>query len=223
MHVENGTISPSVFNDSFELDEDDYDGYGGSMFTTASTSKISDDSDKKSVDSMFLEVEQSIIVSLRQNLTCKSLFQEKKEYGTLSANVILTYWNAMSKLVGGAVIFFVIFMQVSRNVSDAWLAHWVTDTTIKVNNETNASWLPEEDFATNHTLGYWLGIYTGLAVTNSVLTLARAFIFAYAGIKAAKFIHDKLLTKVLYVSTLLGLFLFKFAGLLVFHRLSTVK
>lgn len=178
LHVENGTISPSVFNDSFELDEDDYDGYGGSMFTTASTSKISDDSDKKSVDSMFLE--------------------EKKEYGTLSANVILTYWNAMSKLVGGAVIFFVIFMQVSRNVSDAWLAHWVTDTTIKVNNETNASWLPEEDFATNHTLGYWLGIYTGLAVTNSVLTLARAFIFAYAGIKSAKFIHDKLLTKVLY-------------------------
>lgn len=32
------------------------------------------------------------------------------------------------------------------------------------------------------------------------MTLARAFLFAYAGIKAAIFMHEKLLKKVMFVS-----------------------
>lgn len=106
-------------------------------------------------------------------------------------------------------------MQVTRNLSDAWLAHWVTDTTL--DNNTNIDntldhvvqplqWKVALNETSGHTTAYYLGIFASLTVTNSVMTLARAFLFAYAGIKAAKFIHEKLLYKVIYVSIILNIF-----------------
>lgn len=99
-------------------------------------------------------------------------------------------------------------MQLSRNISDAWLAHWVTDTTLDGN--TNVSSLDhvilkitskdDNSSTTAHTTGYYLGVFAGLAAANSIFTMARAFLFAYAGIKAAKIIHNKLLNKVMFVS-----------------------
>lgn len=101
-------------------------------------------------------------------------------------------------------------MQVTRNLSDAWLAHWVTDTTLDNNTIANdslnhllqpLSWNEaSNDSLTHHTTGYYLGVFAGLALTNSVMTLARAFLFAFAGLRAAKYIHDMLLSKVIYVS-----------------------
>lgn len=91
--------------------------------------------------------------------------------------------------LGFLVLLSIILMQLFRNLSDAWFAHWVTESTL--NNCTNTS--------ANGT-GYYLGIYSALAVTNSVITLARAFLFAYAGLKAAKVIHNQLVDKVLHVS-----------------------
>lgn len=76
-------------------------------------------------------------------------------------------------------------MQFTRNLSDAWLAHWVSSNVTQNATETTE---------------FYLKIYTSIAVVNSAITLVRAFLFAYAGIKAAKFIHKKLLTCVLYVS-----------------------
>lgn len=83
------------------------------------------------------------------------------------------------------VIVSVILMQLTRNLSDAWLAHWVS-----ANTTQNAI----------DTTEFYLKIYTSIAVINSIITLARAFLFAYAGIKAAKFIHNKMLDSVFYVS-----------------------
>lgn len=87
--------------------------------------------------------------------------------------------------MGFTVLLSVILMQLTRNMSDAWLAHWVSSNTTE--NATN-------------TTDFYLKIYTSIAVINSVITFGRAFLFAYAGIKAAKFIHNKLLTRVIYVS-----------------------
>lgn len=47
---------------------------------------------------------------------------------------------------------------------------------------------------------YYLAVYIVIAVFNSVMALVRAFSFAYAGLKAAKFIHSKLLLSVFYVN-----------------------
>lgn len=46
---------------------------------------------------------------------------------------------------------------------------------------------------------FYLFIYIGIAIFNSAIALVRAFAFAFGGIKAAKFIHERLLNSVFYV------------------------
>lgn len=46
---------------------------------------------------------------------------------------------------------------------------------------------------------FYLVIYAGAAIVNSLLSLIRALSFAYAGLKAAKFIHNRLLKSVFNV------------------------
>lgn len=43
-------------------------------------------------------------------------------------------------------------------------------------------------------------VYVIFAITNSIFTLLRAFVFAYAGICAAKTLHKRLLDAVINVS-----------------------
>lgn len=127
-------------------------------------------------------------------------------------------------------------MQTSKNFSDAWLAHWITN--ISPSNATydgdglnpkllgskyymqeirrnlmcmfdKLIWLKSVDECSGTETGlrnetfatsFYLLIYFIIAVFNSLITLIRSFAFAYAGIKAAKFIHTKLLNSVFYVS-----------------------
>lgn len=118
--------------------------------------------------------------------------EEHKESGSIARSVLATYWRSMSNSIALTTLLFVALMKVSQSFSDIWLAHWVSAT----NNGTNTTETVDADTY------YYLGIYTGLAIGNSALTLVRSFMFAYAGLKAAIFIHKKLLGKVLYVSTI---------------------
>lgn len=110
------------------------------------------------------------------------LMEESKEHGNISSSVIFVYWKSMGIFTGLFMIFSVFMMQLSRNTTDAFLAHWVSVETTSNNT-------------TIDTKSY-LETYTSLGVGNSILTLIRSFLFAYAGIKAAKIIHDKLLKSV---------------------------
>lgn len=74
-------------------------------------------------------------------------------------------------------------------------------------SETNVN-LTEENFHASQN-SYYLAIYIGIAVFNSIISLIRAFSFAYAGIKAAKFMHDRLLNSVLFVSAPLEFYFLK--------------
>ena len=47
---------------------------------------------------------------------------------------------------------------------------------------------------------FYLEIYSMLALSNTLFIMMRAFFFAYGGICAAKTLHKKLLTAVLFVS-----------------------
>lgn len=145
------------------------------------------DVDKRSVDSLLLE--------------------ESREFGHLSTNVFACYWRAVTAPLAFTVLLSVLLMQLTRNLSDAWLAHWVTDTTL--DGHTNDTSLQHQlmrpgssdnESTAAHTTGYYLGIFAAIAVTNSLVTLARAFLFAYAGIKAAIFMHEQLLKRVMFVS-----------------------
>lgn len=100
--------------------------------------------------------------------------------------------------LGFAVLVSVVLMQVTRNLSDAWLAHWLSATSYNTTN--NGSDVISKNDTNQHSTGFYLGLYTTIALTNSLITFVRAFLFAYAGIKAAKYIHNRLLNRVLFVS-----------------------
>lgn len=114
-------------------------------------------------------------------------------------------------------------------MSDFWLAHWIRsidDSNTTLNQLRTSSLIKNyttcflwkmfgfQDLeqctadTTNSTKedlhasqnSYYLAIYIGIAVFNSIISLVRAFSFAYAGIRAAKLIHDRLLNSVLFVS-----------------------
>lgn len=120
------------------------------------------------------------------NSVSSLLVEEDKEQGYLSADVFKSYWKACGGWIGFLVLCSVVLMQVTRNVSDVWLAHWVSQNT----TATSVDY-------TNGTSHFYLSIYASLAVSNSVITLVRSFLFAYAGIRAAKFIHSKMLANVM--------------------------
>lgn len=124
----------------------------------------------------------------------------------MSWKVITTYWNAVSTLLAVMVLLSVILMQITRNITDAWLAHWVTITTTTNNNTNNnnntLSITVKDTLSQDKDYGFYLTIYGILALVNSHFTLARAFLFAYAGLKAARVIHDRLLHRVIHVSEL---------------------
>lgn len=236
-HVENGTVSQSDITSAGSLmsDIDDEGEDLGHNFNVEYELQSPKDDDSKSVDSVMAD--------------------ETREFGHLDRKVIGAYWKATGKSLGFWVIFSVLLMQVSRNITDAWLAYWVgasatpvgpphngtnvtslaMETSIEMDNQANtweldsfhsvlamvrdfltsilkginhdselAAELQEEtlEAATeNKTLTmYYLGVYSALAVGNSLITLVRAFLFAFAGIKAAKYIHDTLLKSVVYTN-----------------------
>ncbi|KAJ7321462.1 Multidrug resistance-associated protein 7 [Desmophyllum pertusum] len=103
-------------------------------------------------------------------------------------------------------------MQASRNVSDWWLAYWISHSRVSSNvstirqhvNVTSADqWghvmspVMTADQLGMHTVTFYLVVYGGLAVANTIFTLFRAFLFAYGGICAARVLHSRLLKSIL--------------------------
>lgn len=144
------------------------------------------------------------------------------------------YWKAWGSTLAFVVISSIILMQASKNLSDAWLAHWVESVTpanstaqtdgskllgsryYTASIESNVKCLLQKffsfedmracasttfgSFRESYTTSFNLVIYFLIAVSNSIFTLIRAFSFAYAGVKAAKIMHAKLLSSVFNVS-----------------------
>ena len=209
LHVEAGQVTQSDAPNVGSLlsDYDDYDEDTSTTLSMANGStsygSVREDDDQRSNDSVLME--------------------ESREFGHLDQKVLGAYWKATGRSLGFWVIMSVLMMQVSRNLTDAWLAYWVGTTNDIAPNSTGLAenptvlelkegegvlalvdhaLLPILTDGSNGTATpfYYLGVYATLAISNSLLTLLRAFLFAYAGLKAAKCIHDRLLNSVLYVS-----------------------
>lgn len=75
-----------------------------------------------------------------------------------------------------------ILMQTSRNGNDLWLSYWVDST------GTNGE---------GSSISFYLVILCIFCIINSVLTLMRAFSFAYGGLRAAVHVHDRLILKLI--------------------------
>ncbi|XP_033125832.1 multidrug resistance-associated protein 7-like [Anneissia japonica] len=139
----------------------------------------------------------------------KLIQEEEQDKGVVKLDVYHAYWKAVGNVLAVAVFISLFFMQASRNVNDWWLAFWVTHSadqetlgykqrSVEVQyTYSNSSITPKNLTTATDNLRFYLGIYGGLAVANSVFTLLRAFLFAYGGLCATKLIHDDVFNRIL--------------------------
>jgi len=131
---------------------------------------------------------------------------ELNEQGTVKLKVYVKYFRAVGSLLSPMILISMIAMQFTRNLTDVWLAHWVSDQANSTSPNTSDnhfnSYQYQDELSGNgssidlHTK-YYLEVYATIAVGNTFFTLIRAFLFAYGGICAAKKMHSKLLKIIL--------------------------
>ncbi|XP_034043776.1 multidrug resistance-associated protein 7 [Thalassophryne amazonica] len=149
--------------------------------------------------------------------------EEQKQTGGLSWMVYQTYWVAVGRALAASVLMSLLLMQASRNVSDWWLSHWISELKNNGSSTANGSFtvpfrspsrslllfstgqtmcllpsmqtLPSEPMSSD--VKFYLMVYGSIAVANTVFTALRAFLFAYGAICAATAIHSRLLDRVL--------------------------
>ncbi|XP_067441604.1 ATP-binding cassette sub-family C member 10 isoform X1 [Thunnus thynnus] len=146
---------------------------------------------------------------------------EQKQVGGLAWKVYKTYWVSVGGVLAASILISLLLMQASKNVSDWWLSHWISE--LKNNGSTGTNGSSSGAFgspqlllfspgglmsplssvqtfpSTNMSLDvrFYLMVYGSLAVANTVFTALRAFLFAYGAICAATAIHNRLLDRVL--------------------------
>uniref|UniRef100_A0A914Q6Q5 ABC transmembrane type-1 domain-containing protein n=1 Tax=Panagrolaimus davidi TaxID=227884 RepID=A0A914Q6Q5_9BILA len=140
--------------------------------------------------------------------------EEESRAGTVKLGVYWSYLRATGYSLSIAIVSSIIFMQISKNLSDAWLSKWTVNSTTTNDNLTLSSTegvsdykdityplgarpnLPIKDEEWDRTK-YFLMVYVVLAAINTLITLVRAFLFAFGGIISARKLHQKLLKVVL--------------------------
>uniref|UniRef100_A0A4W4GEN7 ATP-binding cassette sub-family C member 10 n=1 Tax=Electrophorus electricus TaxID=8005 RepID=A0A4W4GEN7_ELEEL len=129
--------------------------------------------------------------------------EEQKQMGGLSWTVYGSYWRAVGECMAVSVLCSLFLMQGTKNVSDWWLSHWISN--LKANKSewlsvtADKPWLYDGLNAVGNMsseLKFYMTVYGSLAGANTVFTAARAFLFAYGAIHAATVLHKKLLNSV---------------------------
>ncbi|XP_067833265.1 ATP-binding cassette sub-family C member 10 [Heptranchias perlo] len=132
--------------------------------------------------------------------------EEEKKVGAVALRVYRTYWLSVGKWLAFSVLLCLFIMQASRNLSDWWLSHWISHLEHENNGSTpsNHSKSLYTRFTRSHDKGkvssevkFYLTVYGSIATVNTIITAARAFLFAFGAICAAVTLHNKLLHRVL--------------------------
>uniref|UniRef100_A0A3Q3IQJ7 ATP-binding cassette sub-family C member 10 n=1 Tax=Monopterus albus TaxID=43700 RepID=A0A3Q3IQJ7_MONAL len=145
--------------------------------------------------------------------------EEQKQAGGLAWRVYQTYWGAVGGALAVSILMSLLLMQASKNVSDWWLSHWISE--MKNNGSSSANGSSSGAFSSPHLLlfspgglvsplssvqtfvssnmssdvKFYLTVYGSIAVANTIFTALRAFLFAYGAICAATAIHNRLLDR----------------------------
>lgn len=144
--------------------------------------------------------------------------EEEKKEGAVSLQVYAAYWRAVGSCLAGSVLLALFFMQASRNVSDWWLSHWISNLSDKSRNVSvldppvlspalllfssrtlvsPVRWAESAGQNSSGNLTFYLSVYGGIAAANSIFTALRALLFALGTVHAATTIHRRLLQRVL--------------------------
>ncbi|XP_043706853.1 ABC transporter C family member 13 isoform X2 [Telopea speciosissima] len=111
----------------------------------------------------------------------ESIEIEMRKEGKVELSVYKNYAAFSGWPIAIAICISAVLMQASRNGNDLWLSHWVDN--IKGNHHTM------------YSTSFYLVILCVFCISNSLLTLVRAFSFAFGGLRAAVQVHNKLLNK----------------------------
>ncbi|XP_029766919.1 multidrug resistance-associated protein 7 [Terrapene carolina triunguis] len=153
--------------------------------------------------------------------TCLLQREEEKKEGAVAFQVYRAYWLAVGSCLALSILFSLLLMQASGNVSVWWLSHWISNLpqTANISMRPLSASVPSPQLLLfsfaglvsriqvlgtapvhpNSTLdvNFYLMVYGGIAGANSVFTILRAFLFAYGTIRAATVIHSRLLQRVM--------------------------
>lgn len=127
--------------------------------------------------------------------------EEERDVGVVALTVYRRYWHAVGTTLAVCVLLSMLLMQASRNLSDWWLSFWIS-------HSGNASSAPGKAMAhmagghalvsdVEETASLFLGIYGAISAGNALFTLARSFLFAYAGVRAARIMQQDMLKGVM--------------------------
>nr|XP_033794309.1 multidrug resistance-associated protein 7-like isoform X2 [Geotrypetes seraphini] len=137
---------------------------------------------------------------------------EAKKEGTVSIHVYRSYWNAVGTGLACLTLTSFFLMQASENISSWWMSYWISN--LRKTSSRNASrsefslssfsqslvspvtMAPAVQTNSSSDLNFYLGVYGGIVVANSIFTITRAFLFAYGVIRASTVIHRRLLNRV---------------------------
>ncbi|GMH15889.1 hypothetical protein Nepgr_017730 [Nepenthes gracilis] len=106
---------------------------------------------------------------------------EQRKEGKVEPTVYKKYAAFSGWLIAVLVLVSALLMQASRNGNDLWLSYWVD--------------MARGSSGTDYSLSFYLIILSIFCIINSILTLLRAFSFAFGGLRAAVQVHDMLLKK----------------------------
>ncbi|PON89300.1 ATP-binding cassette containing protein [Trema orientale] len=126
---------------------------------------------------------------LEKNTVCASegaqeiIEDEARKEGRVELTVYKKYAAFSGWFIMVVICLSAILMQASRNGNDLWLSYWVDTTTGTHHKEYSTS--------------FFLAILCIFCVINSCLTLARAFSFAFGGLRAAVKVHNTLLKQLI--------------------------
>ena len=95
----------------------------------------------------------------------------------IAFSVVRSYISAAGPAMAFASVLFIVSMQASRNLFDFFLAHW-TSSLASVPLQTRLLYM------------------SYLASANLLIAIIRSFLFAFAGLFAAKTLHLRLLSHI---------------------------
>ncbi|XP_010063576.2 ABC transporter C family member 13 isoform X4 [Eucalyptus grandis] len=109
--------------------------------------------------------------------------EEERKEGKVEFAVYRHYAAFSGWLVAVIIFLSAILMQASRNGNDLWLSYWVDTTRGGIKSASSTS--------------FYLVVLCIFCIVNSILTLVRAFSFAYGGLRAAITVHEILLKRLI--------------------------
>ncbi|XP_070660846.1 ABC transporter C family member 13 isoform X3 [Malus domestica] len=107
---------------------------------------------------------------------------EARKEGRVELTIYKKYATFSGWLISVLICLSAVLMQASRNGNDLWLSNWV-----------DATGRGQKEYSTS----FYLVMLCIFCIVNSILTLVRAFSFAFGGLRAAVKVHDTLLKRII--------------------------